>query len=94
MIKEKHKNIIKEFISENAQVWICEDWEFLLDRIALDPECDDLTADALEEYLDSRKDCLLHQIWGRTIKRWELSNSGNFANDLEDQRSKRKAEAA
>ena len=88
MIKEKHKNIIEDFISGNAHTWIFEDWGFFSEHIANDPECDDLTADALVEYFGSHKDCLLHQIWAA------VAEHPDFADYLDEQRFNRKEEAA
>ena len=88
MIKEKHKNIIEDFISLNAQCWISEDCNFFAEQIALNPKCDDLTADALVEYLGSHKDCLLHQIWAAATEH------PDFADSVDELRGYRKAEAA
>jgi len=88
MIKEKHKNIIEDFISENAQLWIFEDWVLFAEHITDDPKCDELTADALVEYLGSHKDCLLHQIWAG------IAEHPGFADTLAEFRENRTAEAA
>ena len=87
MIKENHKNIIEDFISKNAQLWIWEDCELFAEQIANDPKCDDLTADALVEYLGSHKDCLLHQMWAAATEH------PGFADSVDEQRFNRKAEA-
>jgi len=88
MIKEKHKNIIEDFISGHAQLWIGEDCALFAEHIANDPKCDDLTANALVEYLGSHEDSLLHRIWAA------VTEHPDFANDLDEHRGYRKAETA
>ena len=88
MIKEKHKNIIKEFLLGNAETWIWEDKYFLLEAIADSPECDDLSLAKMFEYLRSQPPHSIEGLWGTIV-------AGFFnEDDLAEFRMDRKAEAA
>tara|TARA_Y100000588_G_C13405687_1_gene565160 strand:- start:141 stop:410 length:270 start_codon:yes stop_codon:yes gene_type:complete len=67
MIKEKHKTVIKEFLLGNAETWIWEDRQFLLEAIANSPECDDLSLAEMFEYLRSQPPHSIEGLWATTV---------------------------